>query len=406
MTANRTRIGFNLPTESYCVLPWTGSAVAPGGQVVPCCRWMGPHGDLDNAPSITNGLTNARNSSFWKTIRQQMILGEKPAGCKICWDEELATDNREGQRMIHQHQLSSMSMHGPITSIENVPVKLRFLETGISNLCNFACVMCNESVSSTIYGIQHPGKKIPKRFHQDSAYIDDDLSELQQLKFVGGEPMMESKHDELLEKVIKQLIDPSQLVIEYHTNCSIFPSDRVLACWKKIKGIKIILSMDGVGKKATLQRPGRYKWEDVEATLNKYVALSSEVNITFSANVVLTALNIGQVTDICEWLYDRIGHLQLSWFNISPIKSHNKFKYIDFRKLNKETKERIKEEWATWEHPVKNCPEIMSLYHRSVQVIDEAGTLDEPLTRKIILENHPYNKMWEYFNEDLSELNI
>lgn len=56
--------------------------------------------------------------------------------------------------------------------------------------------------------------------------------------------------------------------------------------------------------------------------------------------------------------------------------------------------------------PCKNCPEIMSLYHRSVQVIDEAGTLDEPLTRKIILENHPYNKMWEYFNEDLTELNI
>ena len=84
------------------------------------------------------------------------------------------------------------------------PAKIRYLETGISSLCNMACVMCGPYASSTIHSIEFPKKKIPKGFHESNDNIDEDLSELRYLKFVGGEPMLEHKHDDLLEKVMKK----------------------------------------------------------------------------------------------------------------------------------------------------------------------------------------------------------
>ena len=387
-------------SDSYCVLPWVGSAVSTEGKVVPCCRWMGPHGNMENAPDIDNGLVNARNSKFWQNIRQEMLEGTKPTGCKRCWEEEKVKGTTGGYR-------TYITELYKITTFENSPTKIRFLETGISSLCNFACIMCNAITSSTIHTVMRPKVKVPKGFHKSNENIDDDLSELQQLKILGGEPMLEIKHDEFLEKVISLNNNPSNLEIEYHTNASIFPSKQVINCWKKVKSVRIIFSLDGVLDKATLQRPGRYKWKDVEATVNKYVQLTNEVNIIFSSNTVLTALNIGQVTDVADWLYSKIGKQSLGWFHVNPINSE-RFPYIDFRNLSKETKDKIKTEWKQWEstNPPVLESKIATIYTKAKDVIDETGTLDYPLTKEIILEKHHMNNLWKHFKEDLGLLNI
>jgi|TARA_B100001105_G_C22395668_1_gene446602 molybdenum cofactor biosynthesis enzyme MoaA len=401
----------DLPTKSYCVLPWTATAIGSGGEVVPCCRWFSQQSYLPKSPpNIANGLTNARNSEFWQTIRQQMIDGEHPKGCKRCWDEEgKDIHNRAMHRANQQQRFSEDSPYGRITEITNKPAKLRHLETGISRLCNFACVMCNEHDSSIIHSVIHPGKKIPKGFHKDNENIDDDLSELQLLKLVGGEPMIEAKHDELLEKIIELNNNPGNLEIQYHTNASVFPSDRVINCWKKLKKVELVLSIDGIGKLATLQRPGNYKWQDIEDTVDKYIQLTSKVNIIFSTNVVLTALNIGQIKNICEWLYNKVEkHTTMNFAFLQPIDKLPYSTYIDFRNLSKETKERIKKEWAGWE--VTNPP-VLNTVLRDLLItakgfIDEKGILNKPLTKELMLEKHPNAKLWKHFNEDLKELEI
>ena len=395
-------------SKSYCVLPWTSAAVSSEGNVVPCCRWF-PYGITEDTPNIADGLKNARNSKFWQTIRQQMLDGEYPTGCKICWDNESAGSERAEYREQQEEIFSINSPYGPMEGNSNKPTKLRHLETGISNLCNFACVMCAKQDSSIIHSILHPGEKIPKGFHKDNENIDDDLSELQVLKLVGGEPMIEKKHDELLEKIISLNNDPKNLEIRYHTNASIFPSERVINSWKKLKEIEIVLSIDGIGDKATLQRPGNYVWQDIENIVDKYVKLTNEVNIRFSVNVVLTALNIGQIPDICEWLYNKVEkHSTMLYCSICPIHKQSKMNYIDFRNLSKETKNRIKEEWAVWEstNPPALNTVIRSLYTVAKDVIDENGLLNEPLTRELILEMHPNAPLWKHFNEDLGLLNI
>ena len=402
----------DLPTKSYCVLPWTATAIGAEGLVVPCCRWFSQE-DIwidDNPPNIADGLTNARNSKFWQTIRQQMIDGKHPRGCKRCWDEEEKdVGNRAMHRVGQQQRFSDESPYGRIIEITDKPAKLRHLETGISSLCNFSCVMCIPENSSIIHSILKPGKKIPKGFHKDNENIDDDLSELQLLKLVGGEPMIEAKHDELLEKIIELNNDPGNLEIQYHTNVSVFPSNRVINCWKKLKKVELVLSIDGIGKLATLQRPGNYKWQDIEDTINKYVQLTNEVNIIFSTNVVLTALNVGQIKNICEWLYNKVEkHTPMNFAFLQPIDKQPYSTYIDFRNLSKETKERIKKEWADWEAtnpPVLNTV-LKDLLIDAKGYIDEKGILNEPLTKELMLEKHPNARLWKHFNEDLTNLEI
>lgn len=404
----------DLPTASFCILPWVGAAVGPDGAVVPCCLHIGDHaGDYAKEhhvrlPAINNGVVNARDSFLFKKIREQMIAGEKPSICKQCWSEEAKSNTVEFQRIWHHHAYADKD----VTKYKNEPLPLRFLETGISNLCNFACVMCNKSASSIIYAAFHPGEKIPKGFHKDNETIDDDLSKLTLVKIIGGEPMIEKKHDKLLEKIVNQNINPSQLVIEYHTNASVFPSQRVIDCWKKLSKVRIIFSMDGVGEESTLQRPGNYKWEDVEATVDKYIQLANTgVPIVFSANIVLTALNIDHITDTCEWLYNKLKHNNTSWFYCQPIREEDPFTYIDFRNLSKQTKQRIKDKWKKWEDsnpPVLTSDDhdISNIYQIAKKHIDEKGTLATPLTVELMLEKHPNARLWKMFDVDLSRLNI
>jgi hypothetical protein len=121
----------------------------------------------------------------------------------------------------------------------------------------------------------------------------------------------------------------------------------------------------------------------------------------------MTALNIGQITDIADWLYSKVGDKELDWFNVNPITpGHDD--YIDFRNLSKETKDRIKKKWNDWEN--SNPPARKSPIGRMLDVarfhIDETGNLDQHLTKELMLAKHRLNQNWKHFGEDLTNLDI
>ena len=408
----KTRLA-QLPTKSYCSYLWAGAAVGPGGEVMPCCRFFGPRTKNDDAPHIRDGIKKAREGEYFTGLRKQMIEGKRPYQCGKCWgmEDSLLKAEDAGDKLV-RGSLPRLNIDEKTDRTRQTtigPAKIKYLETGISSLCNMACVMCGPYASSTIYSIRFPKKKIPKGFHESNDNIDDDLSELRYLKFVGGEPMLEHKHDDLLEKVIQLNHTPEKLSMEYHTNASHFPSNRVIECWKKIKKVNIIFSIDGAGENATLQRPGKYNWQMIEDTVDKYVELTNEVEIQFSSNTVMTALNIGQITDLIDWLYKKIGNhiADNDWFNVNPI-TKGLDDYIDFRNLSKETKDRIKKKWDDWEN--SNPPARKSPMGRMLDVarfhIDETGNLDQHLTKELMLKKHRLNRNWKHFGEDLANLDI
>ena len=124
----------------------------------------------------------------------------------------------------------------------------------------------------------------------------------------------------------------------------------------------------------------------------------------------MTALNIGQITDLIDWLYKKIGNhiADDDWFNVNPITKMDQFQYIDFRNLSKETKNKIKKKWDDWEQ--SNTLAKSSPISRMLDVarfhIDEIGELDRHLTKELMLEKHYLSRNWKHFGEDLANLDI
>lgn len=406
----------DLPTKSFCTLPWVSVAIGPTGQVVPCCLWMEHEEKYAKDHSITtplvkDGIESARNSKFFETIREQMLNGEKPSGCSYCWKQE---SNKHFNELVDnkvakfQRTVENNRFHNKDAIYTTSPNPTQYLETAISNVCNFACVMCNSGASSIIWGAYHKGVSVPKGFAESIDNLDEDLSELKLLKIVGGEPMIEKKHDNLLKMIVGQNKTPNELVIEYHTNASIFPSERIINQWKKINKVRIIFSMDSVEKYAKMQRPGNYEWQDIEDTVDKYIQLQhAGVPIIFSANITLTALNIESITETCDWLYNKLKDSKIDWFNCNTI-NKQAYKYIDFRNFSKETKQQIKDKWKKWEdsNPLVLDTAISRIYKIAKESIDEEGLLDNPLTKELMLKNHHHVRLWKLFKQDLEELNI
>jgi len=418
-----------LPTKSFCILPWVSTTISPDGNVVPCCLWNGRPERMFayehnlKMPDVSDGLENARHSEFYQKIRQMMIDGERPSGCNVCYKNEDSVEWKNHEKAydrIHQ-RITQHNRYADkdVTVYKNEPLPLNFLETGISSLCNFACVMCDQTSSSIIYGVYNKGVSIPRGFAKSIDNIDADLSSLTLVKILGGEPMIEKKHDNLLKKIIEQNKNVDKLCLEYHTNVSVFPSQRVIDQWKRLKSVNIIFSIDSVGKDVKMQRPGKYEWKDIENTVDKYIQLQSEgVPLIFSANLVLTAINIGTITETCDWLYEKLKNTKTGYFNMNRLYISESMKYIDYRNLSKETKQRIKDKWKKWEDskpPVlqngyhefsDDFPQIARLYATAKTSIDEEGTLNEPLTKELMLEKHPLRKLWKEFKQNLSGLDI
>jgi hypothetical protein len=66
------------------------------------------------------------------------------------------------------------------------------------------------------------------------------LNNLQQLHIQGGEPLLSTTHLQILEK-LQDIVDPSQLIIWYHSNATVRATDKVLKLWEKFKSIEIHL---------------------------------------------------------------------------------------------------------------------------------------------------------------------
>ena len=66
----------DLPTKSFCILPWVSANIGAEGDVVPCCLWHGKGERFAKEHNVKramvkDGLTNARDSEYFQKIRRR-----------------------------------------------------------------------------------------------------------------------------------------------------------------------------------------------------------------------------------------------------------------------------------------------------------------------------------------------
>ena len=329
-------------------------AIRPDGLVLPCCRY--PHLNILKEENLLSD--DPRKLDHWYEIRQKMLNGEQVEGCFRCYKQE-----KNNVRSIRQDSLPRGTYH------TSEPADLRFLEIAFSNLCNLACVSCNSEFSSKwkSENLKHGHIENEKAFvSYNFEHLNLDLSKVETLKIIGGEPLLEQeKFIRLMEK-----LNLENVSLHIHTNGTIIPNDRFKELMQRCRSARVVVSVDGLGKVNDWYRwPS--KWEEIEGNLNQYNSWWKN-NPRFS-------LAVHRVTNV---------------YNIWTIKEYNDYFKINFPNWDIE--------WAFIEYPkwqtLSVIPEPIKkeLIDKFSQLIDR-DMKNKPFSSSIKYLLEPPKTSWKIF---------
>ena len=125
-----------------------------------------------------------------------------------------------------------------------------------------------------------------------------DLSNLIEVKILGGEPMITPDHLVFLERLMKDSKQPNKIKLVYHTNATKRPPQQVIDYWKQMEKIEIVCSIDGYGEVNEYQRIGS-NFEVIEQNIDWYKSL--DANIELRIHSTISMLNIWKIDELVKW---------------------------------------------------------------------------------------------------------
>lgn len=278
--------------DTFCIVPWIGAVVAPDKENLICCRANDT--PIEYSLDIVNTATHTH-------LRKVLGEGIKDPICKRCWSDEAAS-------IPSYRQSYNNSYRDLIASDAYTPAKLRFLELTPSNTCNLACRMCSSRYSSKIVAREKHLVSLNLMEEREKAHFtnwrDLDLTHLQELKLMGGEPMYLKEHLELLN-YLDQIDILKNLSIMLITNCTQDLTERWKYLLTKAKHTHISMSIDGVGEINNYIR--QYSnWNVIEKNIKNFVNLkNANNNINFGVNSTVGIYNVNKTKELEDYMKER-----------------------------------------------------------------------------------------------------
>ena len=370
-------------SSTFCVLPWTHLATRPNGDVRLCCgsNASGAHiGDntlglvrMENGVPANLGKETpleAFNNVYMQDVRKTMIDGAIPASCTKCFEEEAngVISKRVWETYDWEQQgIDLKELIDNTTEDGIVPPIIRYLDLRLGHTCNLKCIMCSPHDSSRwIPDYEKLVEKtkniqILKQSKWDKSTFNnywyekpefwndifDQIPNVKQLYFAGGEPLMIKEHKIYLEEIIKRGYS-KQISLRYNSN-GIFVSDEIIEIWKQFKMVRYAFSIDAVDEKNYYIRYPA-KWSDIEHSLRLLDETPENINISIACAV--QALNIKHIIDFAKWKlnqnFKKINKYKLHGYEVGGglISLHMLYipTYLSARILPTEDKEEVKQQ--------------------------------------------------------------
>lgn len=287
-----------------CSYPWLGTTIRPSGDILPCCKFLDTYDNIN--------------------LKENMIAGLPSSGCNVCYKEEAS-----GHKSL---RLQSLDYFIPIVVEDR---KLHQLEIAFSNLCNLACVSCSKEFSSFWHEQDYKNDRASKpKALKHMVDIDNlDLSELKQLKVIGGEPFMEArKFSNLLDTLNRQTLS-----VQICTNATMMPTDELKSKLLECKNISLTISLDGLGTVNDWYRwPS--KFDNVINNMKTYQEeWGSFNNVNFKIHCVINIFNVMYLEefvsylskDFSNWVLDFNWIQHPTWQRIENLPNETKRKLIN-----------------------------------------------------------------------------
>jgi len=320
-------------SKSFCVLPWIHLATRPNGDARICCVANASGADTgeydvglvkmeDGKPAnFEHDLpSEAFNNEYMKSVRKTMLAGEVPASCKKCYDEEaqgIASKRMwETVTWFKEEDIDIPELVAQTQADGTVPYKLEYIDLRLGHTCNLKCIMCSPHDSSRwvddhkkVYPLfQSPLIKKQMAWEQKDfnnywyekpefwQEIYDQIPNIKQVYFAGGEPLMIKEHKLFLEEIIKRGY-ANQILLRYNSN-GVLVDEEMIALWSNFRKVKYAVSLDGMGDRVNYIRYP-LDWPTVEKKL--WLLENAPDNITTSIAFAVQILNIKHVPDFIKW---------------------------------------------------------------------------------------------------------
>ena len=300
----------------YCALAFNSISFGAHGGSRPCCAvdtyyWSETKNKLSEYDSE---LLPWFNNKEMVELRQDLLDGKWNPICNLCKIREDA--GQASTREIFNHTLSEVEertgrdWHETTAEIDDLD-NIFLLDITVGNKCNSACLMCNSSASTLWLKEQTDlnGGKAP--WHLDPMWFADEhvpnlvdnLTNLTDIQFVGGEPTINDDHVALLERLIEQG-RAKDISLGYVTNLTNI-SKELTDLWHHFGTKHITISVDGVGKVNEYQRYP-FTWQKVVSQLENIKNITNTGKFFVGLSLTVTSLSILNLDEVIEWWEDQV----------------------------------------------------------------------------------------------------
>jgi len=303
----------------FCIKPFNSVRVNTSGVIKTCCNIKPSWSKFKNKKDFnlkTDLVNDFWNSQYRNHVKNLFIEGSMPPECKQCVLKE-----EQGIKSERQYA----NLHYGIIGNKPAEYYLRHLKKqnlahpedynlDITNLCNLKCQMCTGASSSKLLiennalGLENLDQKdydITEERLQSfiTAIVDNNVNNI---TLQGGEPLMNPKIISLLQRLATKEV-ANTLSVWITTNGTQY-AEHVHAILSRFKEVKLIFSIDGVGKTNNYLRfPSN--WTDIENNVKKFKTLP---NATYQITFVVQNLNLLDIPNIINFSNKHKIHLRLS----------------------------------------------------------------------------------------------
>lgn len=319
-------------SQSFCVLPWLHIATRPNGDMRLCCVANASGADTgeydvglvkmeDGHPAnFGNDLpTEAFNNNYMKSVRKMMLAGEVPASCKKCYDEEaqgISSKRIWETGTWHYDGVDIPELIRQTKDDGTVPYKLQYLDLRLGHTCNLKCIMCSPHDSSQWVSdhkkvfpllkseiitnqMRWDQKDFNNKWHERSEFweqVYDQIPNIKQLYFAGGEPLVIKEHKMFLEEIVRRGY-ADKILLRYNSNGTII-TDELLSLWNKFRKVKISISLDGIEERVEYIRYP-LNFETIKENIQKLD--NAPAHIETNIELAVQILNIKHIPEFIKW---------------------------------------------------------------------------------------------------------
>lgn len=368
-------------SKTFCVLPWIHVATRPNGDSRLCCvtNASGAHTGnhtvglvkKENGKPANFGkdsLLEAFNNEYMQDVRKGMLSGQIPASCTKCFEEE--SNGVVSKRLweLYEWNRDGLDIEQLIKDTDadgKIPPVIRYMDLRLGHTCNLKCVMCSphdssrwlqdydqmmDNVKSNVVKFQLNFDKTSfnntwyekKEFWQD---VYDQIPNITQLYFAGGEPLMIKEHRKFLDEIIRQGYSKN-ISLRYNSN-GLFINEDIIKVWSQFKQVRYAFSIDAYGDKNHYIRYPT-EWAQIESSLD--LMDNTPENIHCGIACAVQALNIHHIIDFAKWKlsknYKKINKFKLDDYETGGgiINLHLLYipTFLSARVLTKKDKENIR----------------------------------------------------------------